>query len=124
AQLNFNSHQFGGWINEYWREGKYAKDRIDPKILQAAGEVHYVLVAGFLNEGAKGYFRPVKETLLRYGVPKDHIHLISPPSNRAIRDGAQWLDGELRRLPIFSSSEDDPSIVLIGHSKGAAESLV
>jgi pimeloyl-ACP methyl ester carboxylesterase len=54
------------------------------------------------------------------GVDKSDIHIINPPSDKSVEDNSIWLMGKLRELVGGSSKP----VVIIGHSKGGAESLV
>lgn len=89
-------------------------------VLEAARRYRYVFVAGFLNEAFRqGYFNENREALLEAGVAANAIHVLFPRSADAVAETATRLRQELPAL----AAGGHQKLVLIGHSKGAAELL-
>ena len=89
-------------------------------VLEAARRYRYVFVAGFLNEAFRqGYFNENRDALREAGVRADEIHVVFPRSADAIAETAARLGQELPAL----AGQGRQKLVLIGHSKGAAELL-
>jgi len=85
-----------------------------------ATQFQYVFVAGILNEIIGGYLVENSRALQRMGVDKSDIHIINPPSDKSVEDNSIWLMGKLKEIVLGSSKP----VVIIGHSKGCAESLL
>ena len=106
--------QFSQWLAEY--SGN--KENLLPAVQKKAATFQYALVSGFLNEFAPGYFGDNRETLIANGVPADSIHIYSPYSSRSVEENAETYLPEQ-----FAPLAKKGKLVLIGHSKGAAEIL-
>ena len=97
-----------------------APQPLPQSVLEAARRYRYVFVAGFLNEAfRRGYFNENRDALIEAGVRPDAIHVVFPRSADAIAETAERLHREIPTL----AAAGDQKLVLIGHSKGAAELL-
>jgi len=89
-------------------------------VLEAARRYRYVFVAGFLNEAFRaGYFNENRDALLEAGVGTDAIHVVFPRSADAVAETAERLRQEIPALAAAGAQK----LILVGHSKGAAEVL-
>jgi len=97
-----------------------AADPLPQDVLAAARRYRYVFVAGFLNEAFRsGYFNENRDALLAAGVGADAIHVVFPRSADAVAETA----GHLRQQIPALAGAGPQKLILIGHSKGAAELL-
>ncbi len=87
--------------------------------LNQVRQLQYVFVAGFLNEGICGYFEDNIATLRALGVAETKIHSIFPRSNQGVEQNASELYERL-----FDLSRQGSPLVVVGHSKGALETLI
>jgi hypothetical protein len=93
---------------------------LPPNALAAARRYRYVFVAGFLNEAFRpGYFNENRDALLDAGVGAGAIHVVFPRSADAVAETAGRLRQEIPAL----AAAGHQKLILIGHSKGAAELL-
>lgn len=116
AQAKIDSKQFVGWLNEYYKQNT----PLAGETRNRAAQFRYVFVNGFLNEvQKKTSFRDMTLTLTRQGVSKNSIHVLRPSSINSIAGNLDWLQLELKKLADLGPEK----LVLIGHSKGAAETL-
>ncbi len=105
--------QFAEWFQLY-NEGKELPRTVGTK----AASFQYAFVCGFLNEFAPGYFGDNRDTLIASGVPEDAIKIYSPYSSDSIEETVESF------LPKrFNKLAQKGKLVLVGHSKGAAEIL-
>lgn len=113
--LSFSSNKF---TENYF---SFLQNRPDAPIIQLdqVKKFEYVFVAGFLNEGVIGYFKDNKKALLRAGIPKKQIHIINPSSSRSFSKNIPSILKKLKRIKNSKNNE----LVVIAHSKGAAEVL-
>ena len=85
----------------------------------AAARLRYVFVNGFLNEAVPTHFNESLATLRALGVPSSQLHHLFPPSVNSVEENARYLAGQLGEI----AARGEQKLVVIGHSKGAAESL-
>jgi len=107
---------FRAWFE---RESEHPTE-LPAAALKLARTYHYVFVAGFLNEGMQaGYFNQNKNALLDLGVNSGAIDIVFPGSGNGIEENAAVLLSTLAVL----AAKGPQKLVLIGHSKGAVETL-
>src|SRR5690349_10206739 len=93
----------------------YAGTRAAPR----ARDLHYIFVAGFLNEHILGYFDDNIRELKRLGVPASRISIVRPKSDRTFEENS----AELRKdLAAIFRRETDRAVVF-AHSRGAVDAL-
>ncbi len=82
--------------------------------------VQFVFVAGFLNEVFANYYQDnILELNKQFGIQGDQVQIIRPSSRASVESNATWL-----RQEILAIHRRNPApIILVAHSKGAAESL-
>lgn len=89
---------------------------------KAARQFHYVWVGGYLsdrNDSSDSYFEENLQTMERdFGIPREQISVIRPPSRNSLLQSARWLRGAL--LDLRSHSSDQKPLVLLGQSMGGA----
>jgi pimeloyl-ACP methyl ester carboxylesterase len=103
-----------------WQIAKATKDPSYQKMKMKVQSSQLVFVSGFLNEIFPKYY---KDNILGiqkvFNLNSELIHVIKPSSRRSVESNATWL-----RTEILSINRKNPApIILVGHSKGAAESL-
>jgi pimeloyl-ACP methyl ester carboxylesterase len=107
---------FRAWFE---RESQHPTE-LPAAAVKIARAYRYVFIAGFLNEGIQpGYFNQNRLALLDVGVNADAIDIVFPGSGRGIEENAAVLLSTLAVL----AAKGPQKLVLIGHSKGAAETL-
>jgi pimeloyl-ACP methyl ester carboxylesterase len=87
--------------------------------LSSLRNFHYVFVKGFLNESVPGYFSDSIEYLKRHKIEDASITLIGGSSKNTTEVGAADLLATLKQLAVKTTRP----LVVIAHSKGAAEAL-
>ncbi len=92
---------------------------VNTNSIQKSQEYNFVFVGGFLNEISYGYFKDNESFLKDLKIPKKQIHKIFPSSSVAVEKNIPWLAKNL--LEKFNSNKKP--LVIISHSKGAAETL-
>lgn len=108
--------------------GAPAVPALSPSLISEVGRHTVVFVEGFLNEShqgmpwddAKTNFSVNMETLSSDFQTPDFIK-IAPPSMQAVSDNADWLIDQLNS--VYATHHQHP-LLIIAHSKGAAETLL
>lgn len=85
---------------------------------QNAVNFRFVFVGGLVTESSPFYLKENVQALEFAGVPSSQIHLLFPASERSIDDNARELSKHIPTL-----NPDKKTLILIEHSKGAAELL-
>ena len=89
--------------------------------LRDADRYRVLIVGGFLGEALKDSFADTRRDLIRMGVAPHKIAVLRPNSTRPIEENAQLLRDQFGD---FATAGEGERIVVLGHSKGAAESLL
>jgi pimeloyl-ACP methyl ester carboxylesterase len=97
--------------------GKYV---MPAKVKRAAKAYRYVFVGGFMNEGMTEYFKQNARELRAFGVARQAIHFIYPSSGKTIEDNA----AAVRKQFLNFAAMGDEKLVVIGHSRGACDTLL
>ena len=107
--------EFRGWFDDA-RAGTL---RIPAGVEAEARRFRYVFVAGFRNEGMRGYFAQNVKELRAQGVPREAIHVIAPSSDRTIAGNAPEVNARFRAI----AAQGPEPLVVIAHSRGACDAL-
>lgn len=104
-----------------YKFNEYNRSKLAPTktTMTRASRYSYVFVGGMLNEKVGGQFPDNRGALIRFGIKRSQIFIIHPKSKEAIRTNAQLIAAELSKIYL----KTDKPMVLIAHSKGAAEIL-
>ena len=86
-----------------------------------AKTLQFLFVKGFGQERYPEYFDKNIEALEGQGVPADHFHKFGPDSQDSIHRNSFRVEKEILSL---IRSHPDQKLVVVAHSKGAAETLV
>lgn len=105
---------FAAQLIENWHSIEPLSD--EDKI--TARSFQYVFVGGFLNEGIINYFSD-NILALKNEANIENISIVYPPSSQNIEENSEYIMKNLRPLLLA-----ERKIVIIGHSKGAVESLL
>ncbi len=89
-------------------------------VARAASTFRFVFVGGFRNERMPGYFAQNVAELRAQGVPRGQIHVIHPSSGRTPGENA----AAVRSRFLAIAAEGPERLVIIGHSRGACDSLL
>ena len=103
-----------------WLKQAHATPQQRPAdIREKAARLRYVFVGGFFNEAIRAKFRENVAELVHLGVPKAQIHTLGPSSLASVEDNA----GYVRDALVALAARGPQPLVVVGFSKGAAESL-
>jgi hypothetical protein len=80
-----------------------------------------LIVGGFLGEALKDSFVDTRRDLIRMGIAPHKIAVLRPNSTQPIEENAAVLRDQFGE---FATAGEGEPIVIFGHSKGAAESLL
>lgn len=115
ADARITPARFRAWVDGYYQNPQgLPKDEI-PK----AASLRYVFVGGIFNEAVKSMFVENVRALVRLGVPERRIQTVFPSSLLSIEENFAVVREKIVRF----AAEGPEKLVLIGHSKGAAEAL-
>lgn len=123
ASSSFNSayaldeQQFHQW----YREALPAVQKDQFPQLRGIGNLRIVLVSGFFGEALKETFLDTRRDLIRLGAEPHKITIFRPNSTKPMEDNAAVLKDHFNDLTTVGDAE---RIVVVGHSKGAVESLL
>lgn len=92
---------------------------LEDEIRARASRMRFVFVLGLMNERSPGYVEQNVKELVALGVPREQIHRIAPSSDLTFRENLDSI-----RLAFRSIADRGPEpLVIIGHSRGACDSL-
>ncbi len=104
---------------DVFRETTEGSFRIPGRVERRARDFRYVFVGGFASEGVLGYFAQSRHELRLAGVPTGSIHTIFPSSHLSADANGETVRADFLR---FAASGPEP-LVIIGHSRGACDTL-
>ncbi len=107
-------------LNQRWEiELQHPESGFTEELKKKLNQRHVVFIDGIMNEAAQligNYFYDNIAEIENLGIPFSHI---SPSSRRSIPENAETLTLEIQRI----YSQVQVPLILVGHSKGAAEAL-
>ena len=106
---------FRGWFDE----AAAGRLRIPAAVEARARRLRYVLVGGFRSERKPGYFAQNIRELEARGVPAAAIHAIYPSSHATAEENRDAIRAAFRAA---ADAGPEP-LVVIGHSRGACDTL-
>lgn len=89
--------------------------------LRGMDNLRILLVGGFLGEALKDKFLDTRRDLIRMGAAPHKVTILTPVSTLPIEENGEKLRQTFESLTTAGEGE---RIVVVGHSKGAAESLL
>ncbi len=92
---------------------------IPAEVRRTARGYRYVFVAGFLNEQMSGYFMQNAQELRAKGVPRSAIHFVYPSSHKTVEENAEGVRARFQEIAALGPEK----LVVIGHSRGACDTL-
>ncbi len=92
---------------------------IPAEVRRTARGYRYVFVAGFMNEQMSGYFMQNAKELRAMGVPRRAIHFIYPSSHKTVEQNADAVRARFQEIAALGPEK----LVVIGHSRGACDTL-
>jgi pimeloyl-ACP methyl ester carboxylesterase len=111
---------FASFPDQFEYELQHKSRILSEEAQREVAKYHYVLVTGVFNEFLAGYFGD-NRTSLKKEMGARKVSLINPPTHLSVEDNARDLARELAAL--YAQGGNAP-LVIVGHSKGALESLL
>lgn len=103
--------------NDFYKFLLNERQEIPKKVQMQVNKFEYIFISGFMNEGAADYFAENIAILQKIGVPLDAISVLHPSSQNSAIDNLKFIQQNI-------SKKSKKKRVLIGHSKGATETLL
>jgi pimeloyl-ACP methyl ester carboxylesterase len=103
-----------------WFDSALAGELAIPrKVRRSARCYRYIFVGGFHSERMPGYFAQNAKELRAVGVPKGAIHFVYPSSHDTVEENADLVRSAIKRIARAGTEK----LVIIGHSRGACDTL-